>query len=136
MNWKLSDCTKAEWLELREAGHVWVGGVEFYLHVEGVRGEGDVKIPGTKYALPNNVKWDDVYKATGYDTYDWAKPQAWFDAYVNEHGEAPAGVWWYPSRSHPTDGQHWLGGRFVSTKEALAKLGERIVEEQGSAAKS
>lgn len=130
----MGNFTREEWIAERAKGHVVVGGVEFYLYTEkvaaaakGLEAEQGLPIPGTEYRLSPSVEWDSLLRALGYLSYDWSKPQSFFDEYLQTHGVAPRGVWYYPEKREEAG---WLYGRFVSLYEVLERLGQ-VLTEQG-----
>lgn len=126
----MSNFNREEYIALRQAGKVEVNGVVLRLNVGPLVGPNDLRLGDTGYFIGEHTEWDAVYKAAGYKTYDLAKPQDWFDEYIKRHnGNAPVGVWWYPPKDDPVDGKYWLGGRFLSSEEAVKRLAE-VVESQ------
>lgn len=123
----MSNFNREEYIALREAGKVEVNGVILRLHMGSLVGPNDLRLGDTGFFIPEHTEWDIVYKAAGYRTYDFAKPQDWFDDYMTKHnGRAPVGVWWYPPKSDPVNGRFWLGGRFLSVEEAVGRLAQVV----------
>lgn len=87
-------------------------------------------VPHTGLWISPVTELRELAAAAGLRTYDYAKPQEWFDEYLAEHGKVPHGVWWYPDKSDPVDGAYWLMGRFVSVQEMLERVGRYIVQFQ------
>lgn len=92
--------------------------------VERLEGFGYIRLGDSDLFISGNSSVSHILKAAGYHTFDWSKPQAWFDAYIAEHGVAPHGVWYYPPKPDPD----WLGGRFVSVDEAIKRFGQNVAE--------
>jgi hypothetical protein len=110
--------------------HFELNGVEFVAYqgsLEGVErlvSFGYIRLGESDLYLSGGVSRNDVLTGAGYRTFDWSKPQAWFDAYLAEHGKVPDGFWYYPPKPDPD----WLYGRFVGFDEALEKLGQAVAE--------
>lgn len=55
-----------------------------------------------------------VWDAIGLESYDHSLPKTFFDAYIEEHGKRPYGVWCYDEN---------MFGEFYPLEKALEKLG-------------
>lgn len=110
--------------------HFELNGVQFVAYqgskegVERLKSFDYIQLGDSDLFISGNTTRNNILTGAGYQTFDWSKPQAWFDAYLKEHGEVPDGVWYYPPKPDPD----WLFGRFVAFSEAIERLGQAAAE--------
>lgn len=69
---------------------------------------------GDGFYIAQYTVTDDIYRAVGLKSYDFALPHHWFFAYLEKHRKPPEGVWCYDHEK--------IFGEFVSLESALVEL--------------
>jgi len=71
-----------------------------------------------EWSIARHTSISEVVHAIGLGAFDYALPQWFFDEYINDHGHAPRGVWFYPPRGQTNH----LFGVFLSLESMFKSL--------------